>query len=227
VYQDVFLRDLVVKLTLMSDELEEQLKALSQIEELRKEFDGIIALRTSNSPLNAEKSRKNINKANLKSDLKKTTAFVKKIRAITSEGILQCIRDVQTLNLTLYISEIVAAIAETNFKATDVPNIVKLCIELHLRYEDFTYPLVNALKESLSTHSDEEEGKKKRIQMRLIMELFQVGIFIEENFFSQLLKDLTGKSQTRYICSHFFFSLYVSMSVSVLGVNQPSILPAW
>ena len=41
-----------------------------------------------------------------------------KIRSINVEGLQQCIRDSESLNLTLYISEIVAAIVETNYKAT-------------------------------------------------------------------------------------------------------------
>jgi hypothetical protein len=92
----------------------------------------------------------------LKSDMKKATAFVKKLRAINAEGTLilasnsticelfaiwcirlglqQCLRDADAVNLTLYISEIVGGILETSFKATDVPGIVQLCVVMHKRY---------------------------------------------------------------------------------------------
>ena len=36
-------------------------------------------------------------------------------------------------------------------------------------------------------------GKRKRIQIRLIIELYQVGICLDDDFFSQLLRSLVGK----------------------------------
>jgi regulator of nonsense transcripts 2 len=117
-------------------EFEAQLEAQALIQELKKDKDDLLALRSSNLPSAVQITRKKheAEKKQLKSDLKKTTAFVKKIRSINSEGLQQCIRDTETLNLTLYISEVVGAIHETAFKATDVPSMVKLCIALHRRY---------------------------------------------------------------------------------------------
>ena len=182
------------------DDIETQLDALSQLEELKKEKVDVLAQRASNSVASAQVTRKahEANKKNLKSDLKKTTAFVKKIRSINTEGLQQCIRDVETLNLTLYISEIVGAIVETAYKATDVPSMVKLCISLHKRYEEFTAPLLNGLKTSLfaiPSEEDKDAGKRKRIQIRFMVELFQVGICVEEGFFSDLLRALVGKAK--------------------------------
>lgn len=181
-----------------ADDLEAQLEALSAIEELKKEKDELIAQRLSNSVAVVQASRKahEANKKNLKSDLKKTTAFVKKIRSINTEGLQQCIRDVETLNLTLYISEIVGAIVETAYKATDVPSMVKLCMSLHKRYDEFTMPLVTGLRTSLMaipSEEDKDAGKRKRIQIRFIIELFQVGICADETFFGDLLRSLVGK----------------------------------
>jgi regulator of nonsense transcripts 2 len=183
-----------------ADDLEAQLEALSAIEELKKEKDELIAQRTSNSAATAQVSRKahEANKKNLKSDLKKTTAFVKKIRSINTEGLQQCIRDVETLNLNLYISEIVGAIVETAYKATDVPSMVKLCISLHKRYDEFTTPLLAGLRTALMAvpaEDDKDAGKRKRIQIRFVIELFQVGICTDESFFADLLRSLVGKSK--------------------------------
>ena len=97
-------------------ESDSQLDASNQLEILRKEKEDLLLLIKSNSVEEVIKSRK-LNESNkLKSDLKKTTAFVKKIRSINYEGLQQCIRDTETLNLTLYISEISSAICETNYK---------------------------------------------------------------------------------------------------------------
>ena len=140
-------------------EFEAQLEALSCIEELKKEREELLVNRAKNFTAVVTISRKEheANKKQLKSDLKKTTAFVKKIRSINTEGLQQCIRDTETLNLTLYISEIVGAIVETAYKATDVPSMVKLCIELHKRYNVFTAPLLTGLRTALFTAPAEDD----------------------------------------------------------------------
>jgi regulator of nonsense transcripts 2 len=144
-------------------ELEAQLEALCCIEELKREKEEQIAARSMNFPNVVMTSRKQheANKKQLKSDLKKTTAFVKKIRSINTEGLQQCIRDTETLNLTLYISEIVGAIVETAYKATDVPSMIKLCIDLHRRYDEFTEPLLNGLRSALFTApAEDDQGRR-------------------------------------------------------------------
>ena len=181
-------------------DFEAQLEALSQIEVLKREQDEILAQRKSNAPATVVISRKEheASKGKLKSDLKKTTAYVKKIRSINTEGLQQCIRDSETLNLTLYISEIVGAIVETSFKATDVPGMVKLCIALHRRYEEFTSGLIPQLRGSLlatPSEDDSNAGKRKRIQIRFAIELFQAGVWQNDEFFSELLRYLLGKSK--------------------------------
>lgn len=173
----------------MSDAFEEQLEALSILDNLKKEIEANAAKREENSLANAQRARSDRGK--LKSDLKKTTAFVKKIRALTPESLQQCIRDTETLNLTLYISEIVAALLEAKFKFNEVPGIVELCAHLHLRYDEFTAPLLSGLKESLLVF--DRDGKRKRIQIRFLIELYQVGIFTEDSFFRQLIRFITGK----------------------------------
>jgi regulator of nonsense transcripts 2 len=140
-------------------ELEAQLEALSSIEDLKREKEELIANRAKNFPTVVLISRKEheANKRSLKSDLKKTNAFVKKIRSINTEGLQQCIRDTETLNLTLYISEIVGAIVETAYKATDVPSMIKLCVDLHRRYDEFTGPLMSGLRSALFTAPAEDD----------------------------------------------------------------------
>ena len=98
------------------------------------------------------------------------------------------------MNLTLYISEIVAALLETKYKASEVSGIVRLCIQLHRRYDDFTLPLINGLQDGLlHQQTDEEAGKRKRIQMRLLIELFENGLMTGDDYFVHLLKFLTGR----------------------------------
>ena len=164
-----------------------------------RENSNLQATRISNTmELLSSRARHRENIKQLKSDLKKSTAFVKKLRVVSPDGLIGCIRDTETLNLTLYISEIVMAILETNYKATDVPSIVRLCGCLHRRYEDFTPPLITGLNESLmsgDSAGDKDDSKKKRIQLRLAIELFQDGILTDEPFLVKLLRKITCKSK--------------------------------
>lgn len=173
-----------------------ELEALTLIEQLQKEKEALIESRRQNLPKNVPALRTAFaNNKNVKSDLKKSTAFVKKVKTINAEGIQQCLREVETLNLTQFVSEIVAAILATNYKATDVGLVVKLCVALHQRYEEFTDPLVSGLKSALlSPDDDAEAGKKRRIQIRLSIELYQAGLFNDDDFFCQVLRTLLGKA---------------------------------
>jgi len=180
-------------------DFEAELEALAQVEVFEEELRLFAQKRVVNSAESVKKSRKahSDRKELLKSDLKKSTAFVKKLKvSINAEGIQQCIRDVDSLNLFLFISEIVSSIAATTFKATETAGIVSLCACLHQRYEEFTSALVSSLVHTLLAplqEDDNEAGKRKRIQIRFIIELFQAGIFVEETFFCRLVRNLLGK----------------------------------
>ena len=182
-------------------DMEEQLDALSALKVIKQEKEVLFAERSLNLPANIAKRRKEIKEldgSKMKSDLKKSTAFVKKIKAINAEGLQQCIRDAECLNLNLYISEIVAALLEINFKATDVSSIVKLCLNLHCRYEDFTSPLLTAIRESVLrplVPNNEDIIRQKRLQLRLLIEFYQYGLFNDADFFVNLLRNILGKSK--------------------------------
>lgn len=180
------------------NEFEAQLEVFAQIDAIKNEKEEMMKLRKTNMPVPVQIPRKEheANKKQLKSDLKKSNAFVKRLRAITGDAIQQCIKEVEQLNLSLFITEIVTGIVATAFKATDVGNMVKLCICLHQRYEEFTEPLVSGMRSALISppaEDDQEAGKRKRIQIRFVIELYQVGIFLDEDFLVQLLRILVGK----------------------------------
>lgn len=176
----------------------EMSKEHEELQSLKAEVAEFTSLRSSNLPASmiAYRKKNQSKKASLKSDLKKSNTFVKKLRSINSEGILQCIRDVDTLNLSLFITEIVNAIIATTFKPIDTSNMVKLCISLHQIYEEFIDHLVTNLKQALLlpiSEDDTEASKRKRIQIRFVVELFQVGLFADDEFFIHLLRNLLGK----------------------------------
>ena len=77
-----------------ADDFEAQLKAMEQIENLEKEKAEFLKARQANLPKFVIEKREKHVKAKLKSDLKKSNAYVKKLKqTINSEGIQQCIRD--------------------------------------------------------------------------------------------------------------------------------------
>lgn len=166
---------------------------------LLKEKMHLLEERSKNLPPSISKRRKEIKDAvKLKSDLKKSTAFVKKLKVINSDGLQQCIRECETLNLNLYVSEIVTSLLEMNIKATDIPGLVKLCAALHIRYEEFVDPFVTSLKEAVLKPlqpGNEEAAKQRRLQIRLLIDLYQIGLFDDFELFRSLLINVTGKTK--------------------------------
>lgn len=185
---------------MIEQDFEAEIELLAQIDSLQREKDNLLAGRLANLPQNIAAFRKQNEKAKqqLKSDLKKSNAFVKKLKLISTDGIQQCIKDTESLNLNLFVSEIVSGIVATTFKATDVSHMVKLCICLHQKYEEFGDPLITGVKQAIITppsEEDQEAGKRKRIQIRFIVELFQAGFFSDDEYFVRLLKNLLGKGK--------------------------------
>lgn len=185
---------------MFEESFEAQIDLQAQLDTLKRERDELITGRTPNLPQNIAAFRKQNEKlkAQLKSDLKKSNTFVKKLKTITSEGIVQCIRDTESVNLNLFVSEIVNAVVATTYKATDVPGMVKLCVCMHQKYEEFCEPLLLGLKQALITppaEDDPEAGKRKRIQIRFMVELYQAGLLAEDEYFIRLLKNLLGKGK--------------------------------
>ena len=185
----------------MDGDIEQQLAAQVFIEEFKKNHSKFFEDRRAYSSEEVEESRQTFSDKSLKSDLKKSTAFVKRIRAITTEGVTQCIRELDSLNLNRHIEEIVMGLVETKFKATEVPVVLQLASALHTRYEDFTQPFISGLKDSLLSRNesnndqqdDKDVSKRKRIQLRLMIELYQLGIHEESRFFFRYLNVLLGR----------------------------------
>lgn len=127
-------------------------------------------------------------------------------------------RDVKSLNLFMYVSEIVTALhsseALLKLKNADVPCVVSLIVHMHQRYNNFTEVLAPALA-AIATdtdnaggcsagggnlgmldmggsgpgsfggddapHSEKDHGRRRRMAMRLLTELYLVGVFQEVN----------------------------------------------
>ncbi|CAN0022499.1 unnamed protein product, partial [Ectocarpus fasciculatus] len=92
-------------------------------------------LREKHTPeaLKVSRDAHEANKPKLKSDLKKTTAFTKKVKVLSEDQRSALTKDVETLNLNRYVSEVVDAVAENRLKNADVSVAVHLCCLMHQR----------------------------------------------------------------------------------------------
>lgn len=116
--------------------------------------------------------------AKLDSNLKRNTAFVKKLRQFTAAQMENLLKDMSSLNLTKYISEICSALVEAKFKMTDVPAVVSLCSRLHQTYGEFHQELLEAWHKLLILKQGEKYSNpsKLRVDIRLYAELVSSGV---------------------------------------------------
>lgn len=66
----------------------------------------------------------------LDSSLKKNTAFVKKLKQFTAAQLDSLLKDMSTLNLTKYISEVAQSLTEAKIKMTDVAAVITFSSQL-------------------------------------------------------------------------------------------------
>lgn len=136
----------------------------------------------------------------LDSSLKKNTGFIKKVR--TSLNAAQCasvLRDIATLSLEKYISEVSAAVAESIVKLTksdDVNAAVSIVSALHQRFPvSFTPPLLLALVNQVLSKDGEDAVLRLRSLLRILFELLLVGI---GTLFDQCDKALLGVTGAKF-----------------------------
>lgn len=114
---------------------------------------------------------------------------------MVSNQITGMIKDAETLNLFMYISEIVTALCApemlSKIKLSDMPHVVSLVVALHTRYEGFTEPLIQGLASCLDMEvrqamyvEDDSKAPSKRSALRLLCELYLCGVHDD---FSMLL----------------------------------------
>lgn len=115
----------------------------------------------------------------LDSSLKKNTAFVKKLKQFTSAQLDSLLKDMSSLNLTKYISEVSSALSEAKLKLTDVSAAIILCSELHKIYADFSNAFFENWQKILSVRPGEkvQNPSKLRVDLKLFAELVSAGIF--------------------------------------------------
>lgn len=118
----------------------------------------------------------------LDSNLRKNTAFVKKLKTITEAQRDSLMKDMSGLNLTKYISEAAAAIVEAKLKMSDVQTAVLVCSALHQRYAEFSTQLLENWVKTLPLKKDDKATNlsKIRVDLRFFAELLSSGVFTQK-----------------------------------------------
>lgn len=112
------------------------------------------------------------------SSLKKNTAFIRKLKNFPPPQLDQLLRDMNSLNLTKYLSEVVSALTEIKLKMTEIDAMILLCTELNRTYSDFSKIFFEQWQKILNIKKEDKIANmsKFRVDLRLFAELTSAGI---------------------------------------------------
>lgn len=159
--------------------LEEQKKELMQfVTEMSEKLKAKAELRSINASAESNRPEESFF-SRLDSSLKKNTAFIKRLKNMTEAQKDSLIKDMNSLNLTKYISEAASAIVDAKLKMSDVNTAVQLCSMLHQRYSEFSTQLLEHWQKVLPMKKDEKilNPSKIRVDLRFYAELVSCGVF--------------------------------------------------
>ncbi|KAM0923815.1 hypothetical protein ACQ4PT_005325 [Festuca glaucescens] len=170
---------------------------VARLEEYKKLIDAKTALRQSN--LNPERPDASYLRT-LDSSIKRNTAVIKKLKMISDEQKDGLMDELKSVNLSKFVSEAVSHICEVKLRSADMQAAVQICSLLHQRYKDFSPCLIQGLlkaffpgKSGDDLDSDKNSrAMKKRSTLKLLMELYFVGIVEDASTFINIIKDLTS-----------------------------------
>ncbi|XP_022957155.1 regulator of nonsense transcripts UPF2-like [Cucurbita moschata] len=171
-------------------------------EEIKKSFEAKMALRQSN--LNPERPDSGFLRT-LDSSIRRNTTIIKKLKQINEEQREGLMDELRNVNMSKFVSEAVAAICDARLRASDIQAAVQICSLLHKRYKDFSPCLIQGLLKAFfpGKSGDELEADrnskamKKRSSLKLLLELFFVGVVEDSSIFNNIIKDLTSVEHLR------------------------------
>ncbi|KAK3154687.1 hypothetical protein QOZ80_2BG0193890 [Eleusine coracana subsp. coracana] len=168
-----------------------------RLEEHKKIIDQKASLRRSN--LNPERPDANYLRT-LDSSIKRNTTVIKKLKTINDEQKDGLMDELKSVNLSKFVSEAVSYICEAKLRSADIQAAVQVCSLLHQRYKDFSPCLIQGLlkvffrgKAGDDLDADKNSrAMKKRSTLKLLIELYFVGIVEDASIFVNIIKDLTS-----------------------------------
>ena len=161
--------------------------------------------RLERSLLNQEPER--LNDAALRtldSSLKKTSGFLKKVHALSDATCAALCAELPKLNLSKYVDEVAAAVAEAKLKLADVPAVLQFCSLMHRSYAAFAPALLPLLLKNValakpggpSAEPDSERSgrlARKRVSLRVLFELRAIHVLQRTAPLLQCVKELIAE----------------------------------
>nr|GLL34943.1 Regulator of nonsense transcripts UPF2 [Ipomoea trifida] len=178
-------------------EKHEDEETVARLEEFKKSIEAKMILRQSN--FNPERPDSGFLRT-LDSSIKRNTAVIKKLKQINEEQREGLMDELRSVNLSKFVSEAVTAICDAKLRTVDIQATVQICSLLHQRYKDFSPSLVQGLmkvffpgKSTDDLDSDRNSrAMKKRSTLKLLLELYFVGVVDDCSIFVNIIKDLTS-----------------------------------
>ncbi|KAI8539857.1 hypothetical protein RHMOL_Rhmol09G0215800 [Rhododendron molle] len=172
-------------------------EAVARDEEFKKLVAARMVLRHNN--LNPERPDSRFLRT-LDSSIKYKTALIKKLKQINEAQIESLMDELRSVNLGKFVSEAVTAICDAKLRSSDLQAAVQVCSSLHQRYTDFSAILTQGLLKVFlpGKTGDELEADrnltamKKRITLKLLLELYFVGVVEDGDVFISIIEDLTS-----------------------------------
>ena len=123
-------------------------------------------------------SKNAIDLSRLDSSIKKNSAFVKKLKNLTETTKDNVLKDIASLNLSKYLTEVVAALVDLKLKASEIAMYLDICSKLHRMYNEFQALFLEQWQKSLPKTSQEITNYSKlRNDLRIFSELILIGLF--------------------------------------------------
>ncbi|KAK6110548.1 MIF4G domain family protein [Brugia pahangi] len=205
----------------MGDVMEERLRTyIKEVENRMKcQLDDRKKLKDA-VPLSEEQLRK------MDSALKRTTAFMKKLKNIGCIQLASILQDVDKVNLSKFVEEMTTTIAEAKIKYSEVQSVVTVCVHLSCYYSEFSSLLFMEFRKLLpSKRSDRIQNPSKlRVDIRLLAELCLHGVFGKEGvqLLGSAVSFLTLTDRTEHINIPILLPFCKVMNVDLLGLHPYS-----
>ncbi|KAH7840664.1 hypothetical protein Vadar_019892 [Vaccinium darrowii] len=172
-------------------------EVVARDEEFKKIVEARMALRHRN--LNPERPDLGFLRT-LDSSIKRNTAVIKKLKQINEEQMESLMDELRSVNLSKFVSEAVTAICDAKLRSSDIQAAVQICSSLHQRYTNFSASLIQGLlkvffpgKSGDDLETDRNlRAMKKRSTLKLLLELYFVGVVEDCGIFINIIEDLTS-----------------------------------
>ncbi|KAF2318609.1 hypothetical protein GH714_009351 [Hevea brasiliensis] len=193
---------------------QEDEEAVARLVEMKKSIEAKVSLRQSN--LNPERPDSGFLRT-LDSSIKRNTAVIKKLKQINEEQREGLMDELRNVNLSKFVSEAVTAICDAKLRTSDIQAAVQCFLSALLRcydifpsckdllfasskVQDFSPSLVQGLLKVFFPGKSGEDmdvdrnskAMKKRSTLKLLLELYFVGVIEDSSIFINIIKDLTS-----------------------------------